>query len=91
MKNISQITQIMARLSELLRLGSEDEWAARVDQCRMELPSDSSHVLSKILRLFGGMGSLTDVVLYRNGQPLLSENNELAELRTKLYELCMVA
>ncbi|MDZ3994866.1 DUF6966 domain-containing protein [Pseudomonas sp. Teo4] len=91
MENISQIIQIMARLSELLRLGNEDEWVTRVDQYRMELPKDSSHVLSKILRLYGGMGSLTDIVLYRNGQPLISENNELAELRTKLYELCMVA
>ncbi|GLO49147.1 hypothetical protein D3C76_658740 [compost metagenome] len=91
MKNISQIIQTMVRISELLRLGNEDEWATRVDQYRKELPNDSSHILSKILRLYGGMGSLSDVVLYRNGQPLISENNELAELRTKLYELCMSA
>lgn len=35
------------------------------------------------------MGSLTDIVLYCNGQPLIDENNEFAELRTRLYELCM--
>jgi hypothetical protein len=35
------------------------------------------------------MGSLTDIVLYYDDQPLIDENNEFAELRTRLYELCM--
>lgn len=91
MKNISQITVVMARISQLLRAGNEEEWAERIDQYRLELPGDSSYVLSKIIRLYGGMGSLADIVLYRNGQPLISENNEFSDLRTHLYELCMGA
>jgi hypothetical protein len=91
MKNISQITTIMARMSELLRAGDEAEWAERFDHYRLSLPGDTTYVLAKIVGLYGGMGSLTDIVLYRNGQPLINENDELADLRTKLYELCVGA
>lgn len=91
MNNISKIIAIMIRMSELLRSGNEEEWAERIDQYRLELPSDTTYVLSKIIRLYGGMGSLTDIVLYRNGQPLISENNDFSDLRTRLYELCIGA
>jgi hypothetical protein len=44
--------------------------------------------ISKILSIFGGVGSFGDVILYRDGQPLIAENDELYHLRTALYALC---
>lgn len=38
--------------------------------------------------MYGGMGSLNDIVLYKNGQPLIAENDEFDALRTELYNLC---
>jgi len=89
MKNLSQINVIMIRMSALLRAGNKESWAERLDDYRAELSIDYDFALSQIIRLYGGMGSLTDIVLYHNGQPQISENNELAKLRTQLFELCM--
>jgi hypothetical protein len=79
----------MTRMSALLRVGDRNEWAERLDEYRAELPYDYDFTLSQIIGLYGGMGSLTDIVLYRERQPLIDENNEFAELRTRLDETCM--
>jgi hypothetical protein len=83
------IDTIIARMSALLRAGNEDRWAERLDQYQAGLPRNFDFALSQITGLYGGMGSLTDIVLYCDGQPLIDENNEFAELRTRLYELGM--
>ena len=83
------ICAIMTRLSALLRARNITEWAERLDQYRANLPHDYDFALSPIIGLYGGMGSLTDIVFYCDGQPLIDENNEFAELRTRLYELCI--
>lgn len=89
MTNTIPICAIMTRMSALLRAGNKAGWAERLDQYRADLPHGYAFALSQIIGLYGGMGSLTDVVLYYDGKPLIDENNEFAELRTRLYELCM--
>jgi hypothetical protein len=37
-------------------------------------------------KLYGGMGSFNDIVLHKNGIPLIRENDELDDLRHKLYK-----
>ncbi|WP_428480290.1 DUF6966 domain-containing protein [Pseudomonas violetae] len=91
MKNISEISLIMTRITELLRKGEKLEWAERIDQYNSELQRDVTNTLSKIIILFGGMGSINDIVLYCNGQPLITENNELDMLLSKLHNLCVTA
>ncbi|WP_408612276.1 DUF6966 domain-containing protein [Leclercia tamurae] len=39
------------------------------------------------LNFYSGMGSLSDLVLYRNGKALMSENDELNQLRHDLFNL----
>ncbi|RAU47863.1 hypothetical protein DBY65_005955 [Pseudomonas sp. RIT412] len=75
-------------MSVLLRAGDNGSWADRLDQCRAQLLQDEEFAHSQIIKLYGGMGSLNDVVLYQDGQPLISSNNEFNELRTQLFELC---
>ncbi|WP_371321923.1 hypothetical protein [Pseudomonas ficuserectae] len=38
--------------------------------------------------LYGGAGSISDIILYDNGKVLFEENNILHELLSKLYGLC---
>ena len=38
--------------------------------------------------MYGGMGSLNDIVLYVNGRLSIEENNEFDVLRAQLYDLC---
>ena len=89
MTNSIPMCAIMPRMSALLGAGNKEERAERLDEYRADMNHDYDLALSQIIELYGGMGSLTDIVLYCNGQPLIDENNEFAKLRTRLYELCM--
>jgi len=53
------------------------------------LDDDPEEAIYKIHLLFGGMGSLNDVVLQKNGKPLIVQNKKFNELSTTLYELCV--
>ncbi|WP_157236274.1 DUF6966 domain-containing protein [Chitiniphilus shinanonensis] len=88
MKNLKEIEFVMTRMIELLRAGGGDEWAGAFERLKGDLLINSGDVLFKIISMYGGMGSLNDVVLYEGGQPMISENNEFDKLREKLYFLC---
>lgn len=88
MKSLNNIEVILARMIVLLRVGAFDDWAVALEKVKMGFELDPEYSSLKLLSMYGGMGSLNDVVLYRNGQPLVSENNELDTLRSQLYELC---
>ncbi|MFC5769826.1 DUF6966 domain-containing protein [Thauera sinica] len=88
MKRYNDADLVLARMIELLRLGGGDGWATALKNIKMDLRIDPEHALSQLLSLYGGMGSLNDVVLYRDGQSLVAENMEFDTLRSQLYELC---
>ncbi len=48
---------------------------------------DCDEIKYIFLSFYGGMGSLNDLVLYRNGKVLMDENDELAQLRRDLFNL----
>lgn len=43
----------------------------------------------RILRLYGGMGSFNDLVLHKNGEICITENNKLDKLRKRLFDQIM--
>lgn len=87
MINTHSIEDAMTRLSAVLRKAAQVRWADLIDSIRQELAEDPDQAISRTLRLYGGAGSLNDVVLYRDGQPLFQENQELDALRTRLFDL----
>lgn len=88
MTNIQNIQEILLRMTQLLRLGGRVDWADALDQFDSEIVSDPSTTIGRILSLYGGMGSLNDIILYNNGALLVNENNEFDTLKTQLYERC---
>lgn len=88
MKNSHEIKLILKRMAVLLRLGNCDDWATAVERFHNEIGSSYNATTSNILGMFGGMGSLNDIILYKDGQPLSAENAELDFLRSSLYQLC---
>ena len=88
MKDICKISSNLARTAELLRRFGHPQWADRLEECSLALPRDTTYALSRLMSLYGGMGSINDVVLYENAKPLLDENNQLQGLLSELYELC---
>lgn len=88
MKNIQNAEIILKRIVELLRLGQRDDWGNAVEKFLLEIGRSPNTAAAGILSMYGGMGSLNDLILYKNGQPLVAENIELDELRSELYQLC---
>lgn len=88
MMNIQDIQATLARMAELFRIGGINDWATALAILQNEMAVDPARTSAKILAMYGGMGSLNDLILYKDGQPLVKENGELDTLRTKLHILC---
>ncbi len=72
----------------MITIGGPLDWARALDRCAHRIAKDQDATISEILSTFGGMGSLNDIVLYSDHQPLVKENTELNALRRRLYALC---
>ena len=88
MTELIDINFVLARMVELLRLGGLDTWADSLERSRKNTQKNIELEKNTILSMFGGMGSLNDLVLYKDDKPLIKENNEFDELRKKLYAIC---
>lgn len=88
MNDINNIENTLEKMIGLLRLGGVNNWADALKSVSQELAIQPTQVASEILSMYGGMGSLNDVILYSDGQPLSKENTEFDGLRTSLYDLC---
>jgi hypothetical protein len=67
--------------------GLDDFWAHNVRKAADEVSCSDVHGLSRFLSFFGGMGSLNDLVLQRNGQVLRAQNDQLDALRSNAWNL----
>jgi len=88
MTTVKQIQFVMEKMTVILRSGALYDWAITLDKLRDEIALEPNATARTILAMYGGMGSLNDIILYRNGQPLISENNDFDLLRSQLFEFC---
>ena len=82
---------ILKELIALLEKSGETNWSASLRSLMLALSqcendTEKKYVRSQLKRIFGGMGSFSDLVLYKNGKVLVAENNQLEVLRQALYE-----
>lgn len=87
MKNLLEIKTTLSRMAELLQTGGHGDWGLALRNLVAQVDNDPAGACAKIVAMFGGMGSLNDLVLYQAGVPLRQENQELDDLRSKLYSL----
>ena len=91
MKNIILLISLIEKIIKLLTSVGESNWVNAFKNFRQKCDSvdiDQLELLrSEILRVYGGMGSFNDLVLYKQGQPMIKENQELDELRTELFRI----
>jgi hypothetical protein len=83
--NIHKVKELLSEIEHLLRQYNQNQWANLLRRANILVDPDPIGGRSDILGLYGGMGSLTDLILYANGLPLVAENNRLQELREQLY------
>jgi len=83
----SNIDQVLDEMIALIKKGANDDWIGPLAEAKTKLLKDPKAARHSIMSMYGGMGSLNDVVLYKSGQPLIQENIEFDRLRSELYKL----
>ncbi|MDX6914709.1 hypothetical protein R9X49_06265 [Pectobacterium carotovorum] len=89
MTKLVEIKVVLNEMAFLLADCDMNDWSGMLLRLRAYLDEDRQDAIYSILNLYGGMGSLNDLVLCKNGQMLKAENDTFAELRTRLYMLTM--
>jgi hypothetical protein len=91
MKNLNLLILVINEINELLITVGEPDWSDAFNKFRQKCNDVDSENLKdlrvEILRLYGGMGSFNDLVLYKQGQPMLEENKKLDALRKELFNI----
>lgn len=82
-----EIKEVLNEMAFLLADCNMSDWSNILLRLRNYIDDDPQDAIYRILNLYGGMGSLNDLVLCKNGQMLQVENDLFDELRTRLYEL----
>jgi hypothetical protein len=86
---VDEIMDMLRKMSGLLERFGPRSWAEALRQCADDFPSDPTTTAATVRRMYGGMGSLNDIVLYdSDGKALYEENNTFDALRAKLYDAC---
>lgn len=82
MKN--EIKKTVIEIIKILSSNEEDSWEKIFEKLAIELDIDYESSIYSLKKLYGGMGSFNDIVLHKNGMPLIRENDALDDLRYKL-------
>lgn len=84
---VEELLNEMRDLERFLAQHGETFWSKNINQAAEEVEKSDAHGLERFLRMFGGMGSLNDVVLHRDGQPLRVENDQLDLMRSRAWTM----
>ncbi|BBE08873.1 Uncharacterized protein MCB1EB_0712 [Mycoavidus cysteinexigens] len=88
MTQAEDIKLILIEMLALLKLSNAKEWEKTIQKLSYEILDIPNETKREILSLYGGMGSLNDLILHKDGYPLKKENDEFDSLKTQLYDLC---
>lgn len=84
---VAKLGHLLRQIEEKLAINGSTHWAAAIGRCRRSVEGSDAWGLHAFLGMFGGMGSLNDVVLTRDGHALANENNVLDALREEAWTL----
>lgn len=77
---VQEFSDALHQLKDFLRAHDQTHWADTIAGCVRAVDHSDARGLQSFLALFGGMGSLNDLVLFRKGVVLVSENDRLQDL-----------
>ena len=88
MNKLDDIKPTLKKMIFLLRAENFEDWVETLEAINLDSNQSLKSISKDILSIYGGAGSVNDIVFYKEGQSLTDKNNEFDELRTHLYELC---
>jgi hypothetical protein len=75
-------------MADLLSEYEQRSWGSALRRLAQEYADDPTGIARRVLTFFGGMGSLNDLVLYRNGNVAPGASETLDGLRREVYDAC---
>lgn len=88
MTNDAKVIQcILIEISQLLIEGNRSDWGSCFFKFSERIETHLTSVKDDLRKLYGGMGSFNDIVLYKNQKLLVKENARLDFLRGRLFNL----
>ena len=88
-EQVDRVVVIVRQMIDLAQTHIPDELTRSLALAATLVRNDPEGSARGIRSMYGGMGSLNDVVLYRNGQPLIEENIAFSALKSELFDLCV--
>ncbi|TKW77335.1 MAG: hypothetical protein DI543_16245 [Bradyrhizobium icense] len=85
--DVAGFVDLLRRIEALLVVSDARYWAGQIAACRQIAEKSDGYGVIRFLSLFGGMGSLNDVVLTRGGKILESENDVFSGLLSEAHGL----
>jgi hypothetical protein len=85
--DVQNFANLLHEIEALLSKHGEVHWAEQITRCLSSVERSDAFGLHRFLSFFGGMGSLNDILLYRNGTLLTSENEQLHRLLGRAWEI----
>ncbi|HXH14816.1 MAG TPA: hypothetical protein VNJ10_01645 [Sphingomonas sp.] len=76
----ARLAQTLEAMTALLKLHANDEWAEQIERCRSSIARSDYHGVERLLHLYGGLGSLNDVVLQSGGTTPMEDNDRFDAL-----------
>jgi hypothetical protein len=89
MNTIQRVSNILKRMGELAEIGNSPSIGALLERTAKLIEFNMQDGVNAIIKMYGGMGSLNDVILYNGNQPLVDENKEFDTLRSELFDMCL--
>ncbi len=84
--DVQAFASLLQNIEAVLIAHGERHWAALVSRCLTFVEGSGAQGARLFLSFFGGMGSLNDLQLHRDGQPLPVENHQFLALLTQAWE-----
>ncbi len=85
----SSVLRTLLEMRDLLAQADEPQWVEQLDRLVASFQTAQAKQIPQVARqalaMFGGMGSLSDLVLYVQGAPAPDMNDRLEALRRQLY------
>ncbi len=80
---VANFAEKLTELVELLSKHGTEPWVYQISKALTEVRASDGHGVLRIIRMYGGMGSLNDLILDGPDQ----DNNTLYRLRHEIYVL----
>lgn len=84
--DVARLAGTLEAMTTLLKLHGDDGWAEQIERCRSSIAQSDYYGVDRLLRLYGGMGSLNDVILQSGGLAPAEDNERFDALRSDAWE-----